>query len=130
MYDISRANYLLPRWFGKPGEWEAAAEKEIDRPGGLGLEGYAIVAVLMRPYYSDFFHETRMSWDKVRQGMELRHKHYPDSAEILNNYCVFACYADDKELASKLFAEIGDRVIPYCWGSTKVLARMKEWAGK
>jgi len=129
MYDISRACYLLPRWHGKPGEWEAAAEKEIDRPGGLGLEGYAVVAFNMRSYYQDLFHETRLSWEKVRQGMEIRHQHYPDSAEILNHYCCLACYADDKELASKLFAEIGDRLIPHCWGGTQNLARMKEWAG-
>jgi hypothetical protein len=42
-HDQARAVYLLPRWHGEPGEWEAAAEKEIENSDGLGHEGYARV---------------------------------------------------------------------------------------
>ncbi len=128
IYDLSQAKFLMPRWYGEAGDWEAAAEKEIDRPGGLGLEGYARVISDMRGYYDDIFSETKASWRKARQGFEAMHARYPASAEILNDYARVACAAEDRELAKKLFAEIGNKVIPYCWGGTKRFKQMRNWA--
>ena len=34
-YDVAKAGYLLPRWYGQPGEWEYTLTLEIDRPKGL-----------------------------------------------------------------------------------------------
>ena len=127
-YDLSQAKFLMPRWYGEEGDWEAAAEKEIERPGGLGLEGYARVISDQRGYYDDIFRETKASWRKVQQGFELMLTKYPDSAEILNTYCRIACIAEDRPLAKKLFDRIGNKVIIYCWGERKRFTQMKRWA--
>ncbi|MEO7098893.1 MAG: hypothetical protein ABI162_05995 [Luteolibacter sp.] len=130
VHDFYQAKFLMPRWYGKPGDWEAAAEKEIDRPGGLGVEGYARVISDQRGYYDDIFRETKASWRKTQQGFEVMHQKYPDSAEILNAYCRLACIAEDRPLAKKLFAEIGKKVIIYCWGERKRFNQLKAWANE
>ncbi len=127
-YDFGQAKFLMPRWYGEPGDWEAAAEKEIERANGLGLEGYARVVSEQRGYYDDIFGETKASWKQTQQGFEILRKNYPNSAEILNAYARLACIAEDRPLAKKLFAEIGDNVIIYCWGERKRFTQMKYWA--
>ncbi len=128
-YDLAQAKFLMPRWYGDEGDWEAAALKEIERPSGLGLEGYARVICDQRGYYDEIFNETKASWRKTRQGFELMRKSYPDSAEVLNAYCRLACIAEDRVLAKDLFAQIGDKVILYCWGGErKRFTQMKRWA--
>lgn len=128
-YDFAQAKFLMPTWYGKPGDWEAAALKDIDRPSGLGLEGYARVISEMRGYYDDIFTETKASWKKTNQGFEVLHTKYPSSAEILNAWCRLACVAGDKPTAKKLFAMIGNKTILYCWGNErKRFDQMKNWA--
>ena len=130
-YDTARAKFLMPRWYGEEGDWEAAAEKEIANPNGLGAEGYARVVADQRGYYDDIFKETKASWEKTRAGFEQMRSHYPDSAEVLNTYCRLACIAEDRELAKKLFDQIGGKVILYCWGGErKRFAQMKRWANE
>ncbi len=129
MYDLAQAKFLMPRWYGAEGDWEAAAEKEIDRPGGLGLEGYARVIADQRGYYDDIFSETKASWRKTQQGFELMLKSYPDSSQVLNTYCRLAVIAEDRTVAKKLFSQIGSKVILSCWGGErKRFTQMKRWA--
>jgi len=126
-YDLARANYLLPRWHGKPGDWEEAAEKEIDRPG-LGVEGYARVVMWQHGYYENVFRETKVSWPKTRDGMDALRRKYPESQEILNLYALFACQAGDRALAQKLFGEIGGRIWPSTWFDKNEFIRYRNWA--
>jgi hypothetical protein len=129
MYDFANMKYLMPDWYGSPGEWEAAAEKEIDRPAGLGLAGYGRMICEMRGYYDDLFAESKASWQKANQGCEILHAEYPDSAEILNEWCRLACVAGDKPVAKKLFALIGGKIVLYCWGGQrKRFNQLKLWA--
>lgn len=124
-HDEALSRYLMVRWYGDEGEWEAAAEKEINRSGA---ESYARVIAYQRGYYDDIFSETKASWRKTRNGFEEMRKSYPNSAEVLNTYCRLACIAEDKELAKALFAEIGDEVITYCWGERRRFTQLRRWA--
>ena len=126
--DFVQARFLMVRSHGEAGDWEAAAEKEIDRPNGLGLEGYARVVSDQRGYYDDVFTETKASWPKTREGFDLLRKRYPDSAEILNTYCRLACIAGEKAHAKKLFDKIGDGIVTYCWGERKRFFQLRRWA--
>ena len=128
-YDLARARYLLPRWHGEPGDWEAAADKEIDRPGGLGAEGYARVVSVQAGYYDNVFKESKASWRKTKKGFEEMRARYPDSKGLLNNYCRMACFAGDREQAKKLFAEIGEDKIQGEWRTKgNEFERAKAWA--
>ena len=127
-YDVERAYCLLPRWHGQPGDWEADAEKEIDRAGGLGVEGYARVISRQRGYYDNIFRESKASWPKARDGFEEMRRKYPESREILNVYVQLACLAGDRELARKLFEEIGGQIHPNSWHDKNDFIRSRNWA--
>ncbi len=128
-YDLSRAYYLLPRWHGEPGDWEAAAEKAIDREGGLGHESYARVVNEQARFYDNVFKESKASWRKAKKGFEEMRSRYPDSKEILNTYCRMASFAGDREQAKKLFIEIGDHKVESAWRKKgDEFGRAKAWA--
>ena len=128
-YDFSRAKFLLPRWHGQPGEWEAAAEKEIERPGTAGHEIYARVVTEQADYYDNVFEESDASWRKTRKGYEELLARYPDSKQLLNEYCRLACYAGDRKLAKQLFGQIGEMKVRSCWRKGQ-FDRAKAWAMK
>lgn len=128
-YDTARAQFLLPRWHGEPGDWEAAAEKEIERSGEYGLEIYARVVNAQRSFYNNVFKETKASWSKTMQGFEQMRKNYPNSKEVINHYGRVAWLAGDREQTKKLIEEIGDDQIPDIWGKKgDEFARAKAWA--
>lgn len=126
-YDIARANYLLPRWHGEEGDWEAAAEGEIEKPG-LGSEAYARVVIQQRGYYKQIFEETKASWPKTRDGLEKLRKKFPDTDVFLNHYARLACHAGDPALARKLFEEIGGRAHVDAWKNQKTFLSYRNWA--
>jgi hypothetical protein len=127
-YDIAKATYLLPRWHGQPGDWEYGLSLEINRPKGLGSETYAHVVNAMRDYYENVFRESKAFWPLTRDGFELMRQRYPDSLEILSEYCWLACLADDRALARKLFDELGGRMIKSIWRDQNNFRRWRNWA--
>jgi hypothetical protein len=127
-YDVAKARYLLPRWHGQPGEWEYALSLENDRPKGLGMETYARVVNAMGGYYKNIFRETHASWPMTRDGFELMRQRYPDSLEILSRYCRFACLAEDRASARKLFDELSGRMIKNIWSDQESFRKYRDWA--
>ncbi len=106
-----------------------AAEKEIERPDGLGYESYARVVIEQSGFYDDVFKETNVSWRKTKKGFDEMCVRYPDSPQILNIYCRLACFAGDREQARKLFALIGEVPTSGCWRKKgNEFQRAKNWA--
>jgi len=127
-YDLAIARFLAPQWYGRPGEWEKAAEADIRRPGGLGLEGNTRVVCQMRGYYNDIFKDTQVSWPTTRAGFEDMRKKYPQSLAILSTYCEVACEVGDRPLARKLFDELNDYVDQMVWVSPSYYSQCHRWA--
>lgn len=127
LYDCSRAKYLLPRWHGKPGDWEKAADEEIALRGEVGHQIYASVVDDQAGYYGNVFQETTASWRKTRKGYDELITRFPKSAALLNHYCRLACLAGDQEQAKKLFERIGGNEVPNAWRKNE-FARAKAWA--
>ncbi len=105
-YDCSLAHYLLPRWHGQPGDWEKAAAAGMQRPDGLGAEVYARVVASQLGYYDNVFKETQASWPHTRDGMEVMRQKYPESLQILNQYCKLAYLAGDRAKAQELYGQL------------------------
>ena len=127
-YDLKRAYYLLPRWHGEPGDWEEAAEKELARPG-LGAEAYARVVLQQRRYSeTNVFRETKASWPKTREGLEILRQKYPGSLDILTHCAQLAYLAGDRPTAQKLFTEIGGRYYQPAWKDKARFIRLRTWA--
>jgi len=127
-YDQALAHYLLPRWYGQPGDWEKAAAAEMQRPQGLGAEGYPRVVLNLLGYYDNIFRETKASWPNTRAGMETLRKKYPESLEIVAQYCKLACIAGDRPLAQSLFQVLNDTVDDRVWNGRKEFDKFRTWA--
>lgn len=127
-YDVARAYYLLPRWHGEEGDWEAAADDEAKRPGSMGMEGYARVVIGQSDFYRNVFSETKVSWPDTRKGLEILREKYPDSLQILSAYCMLACQKCDRALARQLFDEIGGRMEVDVWEKKSYFIKCRNWA--
>jgi hypothetical protein len=82
------AYYLMPKWHGRKGEWEAFAERERQErgAGGAGDGLYAYITLSMRDEYKDVFHETAASWDITANGLEYLIRQHPQSRSLKNFY--------------------------------------------
>ncbi|TAG09808.1 MAG: DUF4034 domain-containing protein [Verrucomicrobia bacterium] len=127
-HDLMQAQFLMTDWYGEPGDWEAAALAEINRPSGLGVSGYALVVRDRRPFFDDVFRDTQASWALTRQGFEQLTQAHPASLELLNAYARLACIAQDADLAHSLFEKIDNRIVLESWGERKRFVQMRNWA--
>jgi hypothetical protein len=128
----AKANYLLPRWYGAPGEWEAWLKKAADDRGGK--EGdiiYAWVAgAVARTEYEDFFHKTAADYPRMRRGFEaalgLDGKNNYDAN--LNYLGFFACIAGDRDTAKNCFERMAGHWMQSIWVSSAYFNRCRAWA--
>ena len=102
------AQYLLPSWHGRKGEWEEFANQQRLRrgAGGVGDALYTRIAWSMKTFYKDIFRETAVSWDVMASGFEYLIRQYPASNYLKNAYANFAWRADDRVRLRKALAEI------------------------
>jgi hypothetical protein len=127
-YDISRAESLLPRWFGKPGDWEEYAEQAAARPDGLGAEVYARIVASLHSYYDNVFHETKASWPKTRDGLAQIRQRCPESLDAISETALLAVMAEDRAVAKAMFDQLGDRYLEGVWQTPEYFLRSREWA--
>lgn len=125
----SRAVYLLPRWYGKEGEWQSDLTTSADRIGGE--EGdilYARVVWLTHQYGSgiDVFEGKKISWERVDRGMELILKRFPDSLAAKNERAFLAGKAGDREAARKYMAQTKGEVDSNIW-SQELFLKCYKW---
>ncbi len=121
------AEFLLPRWHGKDGDWEKLAESEIQRSDGLGVEGYARTAWEMSFFYRDIFTESQAQWAIVKEGYAAMVLKYGGSRTILNQYAVLAVLAGDREAARGAFEAMKGEADASVWEGRN-LARSLAWA--
>jgi hypothetical protein len=124
------ANYLLPKWYGNPGESEAFGEEISNKVGGK--EGqfiyFEIASVVMCQCDSDDTHLEYLSWPKVKQGYAALGDLYGYSNLKLNRFAHMAFEARDRAAAQQAFALIGSDADLEVWRSDKKFAAAKEWA--
>lgn len=128
-YYFSRTTAELPRWGGGPDSWIDFAEKaarDYDPEEGLAI--YTRVFWSHAGAVGGDFKNPRIDWKKVRQGFRDIEKKYPDSNWNLNNFCRFACLADDRETAHELFGRLGDAVSIPAWGSRTAFEGWRRWS--
>jgi Domain of unknown function (DUF4034) len=119
------ANYLLPKWYGQPGDSEDFLKSTADRIGGA--EGdfiYFEVATGLnccrqRQQMPD------LSWDRVKQGFAALEKLYGTTNYQLNAYAFMAVRQGDTGSAQQLFTRIGDNWDADVWGTKDKFERTK-----
>jgi len=123
-----KAYRLLPRWFGRPGEWERYADQVANHIGGP--EGDAVYARLvwyLTEFHRNIFKETDASWERTSRGYRHLLRRYPHSLELQSQYGLLAVYAESPAQARLMFERIGSRVDPEIW-SRDYFVSAREWA--
>jgi hypothetical protein len=125
---IAHAVYLLPRWHGRPGEWEAWLDQALPADAG-GDELYArTVWGIRRQLDDDFWVEAAPSWERTRRGYASLVKAHPQSLELRSAFAYLAWKVEDRETARQLFEELGPSVDPEVWSGREEFMEARRWA--
>jgi Domain of unknown function (DUF4034) len=112
----AEANYLLPKWYGKPGETESFSETVADRIGGPeGDATYFLIASgvnCCRKTQAPGF-----SWERVRRGYTALEQLYGTNNYQRNAIAFLALRAGDTATAQQAFARIGNDWDQTVWRS-------------
>jgi len=126
-YALQKGTYLLPRWHGKPGDWEAFVEQTSREFGGT--EGLIIYYLLVSDYIRDYkdlvYDKDKLSMDKAKQGFYALKKTYGADSQTLNEFAKFACRINDFLAADEAFEEIGDNWLDGVWNSKEMFDTYK-----
>ena len=123
-----RCYSLLPRWYGKDGDWEAYAEDASNRGEWLGDETYARMVMRMSSFHANIFRDSKASWPKTRKGLDILKAKYPASLEFPHQIARLATMGQDQALAKSAFDEIGDHFLESVWRKPERLVHFRTWA--
>ncbi len=130
---LTRANFMLPKWFGQEGDWERFLINAANSfPGEKGDMLYARIARAQAHSYGDnFFNETKTDYGRVKRGF-LAAAAFEDGSKRtadLSNLCYLATIQGDKETALKLAMELGDSIHHNAFGSEENFLRLRKESG-
>ena len=118
-----RANFLLPRWYGEPGEWEAWLEQAVrPLPPNDADRVYASVCVDMSRFHGDLYREAQLSWPRIRHGLTLMLERHPRSQVLLQEFAFNAAIADDIPTAHEMLRRTGPRCDLKVWRSKRLFS--------
>ncbi|MGA8037535.1 MAG: hypothetical protein WA823_17940 [Candidatus Acidiferrales bacterium] len=124
------AYYLLPKWFGEPGDAEALARDSMNRPGGDqgAFVYFEIASQLTCQFDSRDTDMKNLSWPTIKAGYAALGRMYGVSPLKANRFARMAIEMDDKEAAQSAFAIVGDDWELMSWKSKSNFDRAKNWA--
>lgn len=129
IYYREYASDLLPKWGGEPGEAEAFAEESYNRIGGRqGAFIYFEIATVLYCLCPDNPQPT-LSWPVLQEGFAEVEEQYGDTLLKLNRFAMLAYLYQDREVASRVFARLGDNWEPTVWVRRAIFDQARAWAG-
>jgi uncharacterized protein DUF4034 len=129
-YYMSRAYFLLPRWYGEQGEWESDLTKLADKVGGDdGDLLYARVTWRMHRgrYFKNIFKETTISWPRVDKGFIVMESRFPDSFSAKSEHAYLAAQSGDLASALKYFNALQGQVDLTVWRTTDNFSKFSRY---
>jgi Domain of unknown function (DUF4034) len=123
------ANYLLPKWDGRPGEAAAFAKSSADRIGGDAgdLLYFQIATVLIRRGDGDFPIK-QMDWPRIQRGYQALATQFGVDRRTKNQLAFMAYKYRDVNVLRQQFALIGDEWAPGVWRDRKFFDRARDWS--
>jgi hypothetical protein len=123
------AQYLLPQWYGEPGDIQAFAEEASGRlpePDSsiLYFQIVSSLACYCRQAMEDLPHA---SWPKIRQGYTNLNRLFGTTNLIANRFAFVAVTFKDKPAAHEAFAAIASMDLGI-WYSKVVFDNSRDWA--
>jgi len=124
------ANFLLPKWYGAPGETEALAREVAARIGGDegDLLYFEIASMVICQCESDKPPMPDLSWAKIKRGYAALGQLYGISPQKMNRFALMAYVADDRAAAQSALAKIGNDWDPHVWDSSASFKAAQAWA--
>jgi hypothetical protein len=125
------AIFLLPRWYGEPGDWETFAQDTADRIGGVeGSAVYNHIALRVANYHNNsrkYFETNDVNWRKLQWSFADREKLYGPSLQSLNEMLRLCEGVDDKTAARAFLKRVGDNWDQSVWRTRQTFDRYKVW---
>lgn len=115
-FGVAQANYLLPKWYGKPGETEQYAQQVAEQAGGAegDAEYFQIAAEINCCRRTQ---APALSWARVQKGFTALSQLYGATNHQRNVMAYLAVRAGDTETAQQLFGRIGNNWDESVWRS-------------
>lgn len=126
---LNYANYLLPKWYGKPGEAIAFAKESADRVGGNDgdILYFRIASVIVKRGNGDMSIDG-VDWHRVLHGYTMLNQAYGTIWGHVNQLAFMAYKFNDREVAQQQFALIGNRWSPGVWRDKMFFDRIRDWS--
>ena len=123
-----RADFLLPRWYGQPGQWEAWLEQAV-RPLAPDQADrvYAAVCVEMSHFHQDLYREANVSWPRIHHGLVVSLRRHPESQALFQEFAFNAAIAGDVHTAHDMLRITGPRFDPEVWRSRRTFSDLYVW---
>jgi hypothetical protein len=124
-------NFLLPKWYGEPGEAEAFAEQASAQIGGRqGKFVYFELAttIVCGCNSNDITPLQNLSWPKIKEGYAAMGELYGYSPLKMNRFAYLAAAEHDKAAARQVFLALGDNRDHTVWQNDLDFQNARAWA--
>jgi hypothetical protein len=123
------ANYLLPKWDGKPGDASAFAKVSADKVGGeQGDVIYFHIATAVIGKNNKEVSAREMDWARIQRGYQALTAQYGSTGWLKNKLAYFAYEFRDAEVARQQFELIGDHWERSVWRDRERFDRARDWS--
>ncbi|MGA2674443.1 MAG: hypothetical protein ABSE99_14585, partial [Terracidiphilus sp.] len=122
------ANYLLPKWYGKPGDASAFAKSSADAVGGEeGDQIYFHIATALVGK-SPEFSAKELDWARIQRGYQSLTAQYGTTGWLKNEIAYMAYKFRDAAFAKQQFEAIGDHWNRSVWRDKERFDRARDWS--
>jgi hypothetical protein len=123
------ANYLLPKWDGKPGDESAFAKTSADRLGGdAGDTLYFEIATVLISRSNGNFPVHELNWERIQSGYKALCVQYGGDSVRHNELAYMAYKFKDTTVARRQFERIGDNWSKSVWRERAFFDRARDWS--
>jgi hypothetical protein len=123
------ANYLLPKWEGKPGDASTFAKTAADNVGGeAGDQIYFHIALVLVSRSNGSFPVKEMDWARIQRGYQSLTARYGNTSGLKNHIAYMAWKFRDAAFARQQFEQIGDKWSRGVWRDKEHFDRARDWA--
>ena len=125
---LSMGTFLLPRWHGEPGDWQAFAERPPALPDSLRDEYYARIVLTVADVCTDLVaEEGPVDWPRARRGLDDWQRRWPASTEPRQGRALLAWMVDDRAVGRASFAALGDSCDIEVWATPGRFQAGRAW---
>jgi len=118
-----KGSYLLPRWYGRDGDWEAFAEESADRLGadaGADLF-YFIYTDMASSYYGerDIPGLVRPVWNRLKEGFDAKERLHGATPDEQARFGHYAYLVGDRPVVQNVLKKLGNQWNQGVWGAVQ-----------